>query len=428
MPELDSLRTLVDEIHRSRRDLSPQDHLGHVQSLGPRIDDALRSLDTLAAVEEHTDLLIEAARLMQATDLAEIAGDEALQHPHAGRHAEHLVALGLASGDPDLVFHGKANQLVTELLQTTDPDAAVDLLDAAEWLVAHPLRRNHENVNQRIRVAVDHLHSLLTPTGPGEEDIDRIVELIAESGEELDFEAVQALFDEADAALDPEDESIGTLVDRFRIAYEYYVALRFVDRTAAFQVLARAAAPLHDSREFLGGEAAVAAVEMGMAGHYAALNSPEWRAPLESAKEALVSGDGDVGEYIDALIHEGEFHVRENNPRDAFTSLNHAYTLAKRERFLPAQVVASTGLARLYFLRNMHREAANLFIDILREHPLSGLTERSDLLAYATAEVELALMHRFAGDHATYGEILNRAVRTMEELGLHQQAEQARAR
>lgn len=453
MQDIDSLRTLVDEIHRSRGDLSPHDYLGHARSVGPRIDETLRGLDTLAAVEEHTDVLIEAARLMQATDLAEVSGDGALQDPHAGRHAEHLTALGLASGDPDLVFQGKANQLVTEIMQTTDRDAAERMLDLAEWLVVHPLRMNHEPLNQRIVRALDHLDSLLArpldpalaavdeevatwiAAGPAqfnEDQVDRIVELIADRGEDLDLEAVQTLFDAAMSVLDPADKSIGTLVDRFRIAYEYYVALRFVDRAAAYQVLALAAAPLHESRQVVGaellGEQGLAAVDMGTAGYRAAHNSPQWRPLLESAKETLLGGDGDVGKYIDALIHEGEFLAREDNPRDAFTSLNHAYSLARRERFLPAQVVASTGLARLYFLRSMHRDAANLFIDILTEYPQDTLTEKSDRLGYAMAELELALMHRFAGSHTTYEEMLGRAVTTMEELGLHRQVEQARAR
>jgi len=441
--DIDNLRSLVHGMHQNR-------HAGHMHSVGPSVDGNLRSYDTLAEVADDADLLLEAARLMQATELADVSGDGALHYPFARVHAENLTALGLAAGDPEMVFLGKANLLVTEILQTNDRGAVDKLMERADWLVNHPLRHGNEKLNARIFQALDHVDSLRPdPVDPdlaaidadvaewvaareiGEEQVDHIVEVIGDLGAELKFDSLQYLYDATSGVLDPEDATVGVLVDRFRMAYEYYAALRFVNRGRALQELATAAGPLVDAEESLVreilGPAGAALLHVGEAGRYAVINSPQWRTPLARAKE-LLSDEDARADYIDALIHEGEFLMRENDPRDAFSALNEAYTLATAEEYLPALVVASIDLASLYFLREMHREAAALFLDLLKAHPLESQTERTDILAVALAEVEMALMYRFAGDHGTYETMLGRATRAMRELDLDSLAQQAAGR
>ncbi|MDO5668759.1 MAG: hypothetical protein Q4G50_02020 [Corynebacterium sp.] len=443
MQDTEKLRSLVSGMRQNR-------HAGYMHSVGPSVDANLRGYDTLAAVQDDADLLLEAARLMQATELAEISGDGALQYPFARIHAENLTALGLAAGDPEMVFLGKVNLLVTEILQTKDRSRVNQLMERADWLVNHPLRQENESLNSRIFQALDHVESLLPdPVDPqlaaidaevaewvasrsiGRSQIDHVVEVIGDLGAELNFDSMQYLYDAVSGVIDPEDKTLGTLVDRFRMAYEYYAALRFVNRGRALQELASAAGPLADAEEadvrvILGAEGA-ALLHIGQAGRQAVINSPQWRAPLARAKE-LLDGEDARADYIDALIHEGEFLMRENDPREAFATLNQAYTLAMAEEYLPALVVASIDLASLYFLRDMHREAAALFLNLLQAHPLERQEERSDILAVALAEAELALMYRFAGDQATYETMLGRSTRALRELGLHSLANQAAER
>ena len=451
MQEFSALQTQVDQL---TRDIPTGMVLEHARDAFQQVDGHLQRIGTLASVQGHKELVLRAAKQAHFLNLVDDLGPEAMTQPEARELGEQLTAFGLAAGDPELVFLGKANMLLAEASRSVDPDSRDSLIDALGQLAEHPQAADHPTVGRQIPALVELLrdvpqaepdpqlllidHQIATwmaeePTELGEEQVDRFVELIEANGEELDIDAVELLFTTATSAIDPGEDSVGPLIDRLRISNAYYRAMRFVDRTAAYRALGSAAIPLYGGDlEWLWenfGDPLAASVALGAAGRYAALNSSEWRAPMGEVKELLSGAVGGENEYIDALLHEGEFLVREGDFRAGFDSFSRAFTMAKAESLLPAQVSAGVGLVSLYFRQNMHREAADLFIGILAEHTRESLGDSAtDLFALAQAEAELAQMYRLAGDHQTYGELLLRATSTMEELALPDQAQHARNR
>lgn len=158
---IESLRDWVEETSRVRAGGNSTVVNAQFFRRNPQVDDVMQSLTTLRSVAKNTELFLTAGRQMQGVLLPQDYGHSVLRHESTETHGISLMALGLASGDPEAVFVGRANRLLGEAIVLEDPVRAEALAGLLRELADNPCCDRQAEIAEQIPRALARLEQMI---------------------------------------------------------------------------------------------------------------------------------------------------------------------------------------------------------------------------------------------------------------------------
>lgn len=459
-----ALEDLIEETATLRDQGSIEDINQHFLRRNGEVLQLVETLPNLAAIEDDADTVLQASHLMQGILISEHWGHDPLRHPSTEDHGINLIALGLAVGAPQSVFIGQANRLLGQALQTDDPKLAPTLIEELRRLSDNDSRQLYGFIIDQIPKAIGRLERIIADhekpqTDPDLERLDPLIaEWVAQGNTEMTgrmrYRAMGVLINAFEEDLPSQDIeyfynavisalqshpgfTTRTYSDDFLhsyllIAHCYYRGMMERSTTEARAALADAAIQLGniapEQRELPKKIPAMWHLGLALAADMERTRSPETKLKqARLAREGFAAGGTPIDE-VEAMLLEGESLTQLGDQKDAFSVLDAARVKAKTEGLLPEEVNACIGLAVLLFTLDLKKEAADLFIKFIGEHPLNGLHDDRSRRAVAQAMTELALMYRATNNFKDYRALINQAAALFNQANLPRLAEEARAR
>lgn len=381
-----------------------------------------------------------------------------LRHEGDGDPGSLLAALGLASGEPDAVFVGRANLFLMESITVAEQERAAELANALGSLLAHPALAAHPEIGSSVLNALSRLQQIVE--APSEEpsllrlrapeiadwidqgiatftevQMDHILEVLFEDFDGVDtVEFVETVFTEVRDALES-DPAFGTsaMQDKDTIHYinltrQYYWLTK--DQTPAtsrgcFYEMIEQLNFLANSESFihLPGQ------------NWAALCHAVAFAPEEVADDdmrfhymeqaAMHYADNVIAEDLaEVMVFIARHFAERGEYRLALETLAEVTCMDARTDLTPQLADAAITKSLVHSVMGEHAEAVGVIDDFLGELPDPAFADRSNVNAHARVIEERARLALAVGETALNRNLLHEAAQLYRSVGNHDAADE----